>query len=576
MGWKPMRREVGYQFIYLYHKGTVTNMKFHKNLLLGVSLVFLLSVVSGEAIMQLMPPIQEVKVERGHSDIFTITVKNAGDEDVPSMFSALNMDITRDGAPIIADSTFERGFGNWILLDPAQVTIKANEAITLTGTVTVPRDAEGGYYALIRGVFTTTTIPLEAEKSNIKGSGVELQSQAVVAVLLTVPSSHNKAMVYPDTLLLFPKGEDTSAVGFENREKKGWKAILPIKNDGNIHTRVTGNIGLWSEAGTRIESAPLTGGRGYVLPNRIRNFYANGDNVLSDGYYMIRIALQTSENRRMSNSYPFAIYEGKVYPGAVTDQLSELIRASSPGFVLREPFAQKTVTPGGFTYLIVQMVNTRKDTLNLFPRKMEWKLDAIGQASLGSEPELQPRSCTSWIAFPEETIQILPGGTGSYKMKITVPADISGEYYAAIVFDPDRPRPDTPSEFLETRTQLLALSSPKNLSYQIEVDSVTVKKESSEKLVLYRFYFTVRSTGNAHCYAYGNILFEKQVAEGIYGKVGKTLEFGDRQTFLLPGGERKFEIDVPNLEKGKYRLTLATNYKEEAQPIVKTQRFTVN
>ena len=539
------------------------------------ALAFLLFFDWSYAVMQLIPPIQDVNIQRGQKDTFTITVRNVGDEDVPSSFIAYNMDISTDGAPMIADSTYERGFGNWIVLDPAQVTIKANEGITLIGTVTVPRDAEGGYYALIRGGFTTITIPLGAEKTNNKGSGIELQSQAMVAVLLTVPSSRNKAVIYPDTLELYPKGEGGN-VSFETTGKKGWKATLPVRNDGNIHTQVSGYLSFWSESGTRIESAALTGGRGYVLPGKVRNFYANGENVLSDGYYMVRIALQTSDNRRMSNSYPFAIYEGEVYPGAVTDQLAELIRASSAGFVLEEPFLQKTVTPSGSTYLAVQLRNTRSDTLTLFPRKMEWKLDPVGIPVLGVEPGFQPRSCASWMEFPDEKMQILPGGSGSYKVKVSAPADISGEYYAAVIFDPDRPRPDTPSEFLEPRTQLLALSSPKNLNYQIAVDTVTMKKESTKDLTLFRFYFTVRNEGNMHCFAYGDLSFEKQVAEGIYDRFGKAVAFGDRQAFLLPGGERRFEIDIPNIEKGKYRLILATNYKEETQPVVKYQRFTVD
>lgn len=541
----------------------------------GCTFAVLLFPFIASAVMQLMPPIQEINIQRGQRATFTITVRNVGDDDVPSTFLVHNMTMAENGAPMIADSSYERGFADWIVLDPPEAIIKANQGITLTGNVTVPRDAEGGYYAAIKGIFTGTTIPLEAEKVNIKGSAIELQSQALVVVLLTVPSSRNKAVLVPDTLLVFPRGEQTIDVDFTTRGSKGWKVIMPVRNEGNVHTRVSGMVSFWSESGARIESAPLAAGKGYVLPGTIRNFQASGENVLSDGYYMIRIALQTSENRSMANSFPFAVYEGEVYPGAVTDQLAELIRSTSPGFALKEPFLQKKITPGGSTYLAVQLINTRDDTLTLYPRKMEWNLNPVGVPTLGNDPSIQPRSCTPWTEFVDETIQVPPGRNASFKLKLNSPPDIAGEYYSAVVFDPDKPRPDLPAEFMAARTQLLAVSSPKDLTYQAEVDSITMKKESNEDLTLYRFYFTVRNTGNAHCFATGSMSMEKMVAEGIYDQVGKAIDFGDRQTFLLPNGERKFEIDVPNLEKGKYRIILATNYKEETQPLVKYQRIEI-
>ncbi len=539
-------------------------------------IVSLLPVFSVQAVMQLMPPIQEVKVQRGAVGTFTLTVRNVGDEDVPSQFTLHNMDVSQDGAPLIADSSYARGCADWISLDPPEAIIKANEGIAITGTITVPRNAEGGYYAIIKGIFTGTTIPLEGEKVNIKGSAIELQSQAVVTVLLTVPSSRNQAVLVPDTLYVYPKGEDPTDMGFSTRSQKGWKVMMPVRNEGNVHTRVSGMVSIWSESGTRIESAPLAAGKGYIMPGKMRNFYASGENVLSDGYYMIRIGLQTSENRSMSNSFPFAVYEGQVYPGAATEQLSELIRSSSPGFVLKEPFMKKTVAPGGSTYLAVQIMNTRDDTLTLYPRKMEWNLNDVGMPTLGGDRSLQPRSCTSWVEPAENKMQIPPGRSGSFKVKLNAPANISGEYYAAIVFDPGQPRPDLPAEFMAPRTQLLALSSPRDLQYSLAVDSITMKKESNKELTLHRFYFTVHNTGNAHCFATGSLSMEVEAAPGVYKPVGKAIDFGDPQTFLLPGGKRSFEIDVPNLEKGKYRVILATNYKEETQPVVKYQRFSLN
>lgn len=70
----------------------------------GCFLTVFLTPVITSAIMQLMPPVQEVTVQRGYTSEFTITVINNGDEDSPSKFSIHDMDISIDGQPFIADS----------------------------------------------------------------------------------------------------------------------------------------------------------------------------------------------------------------------------------------------------------------------------------------------------------------------------------------------------------------------------------------------------------------------------------------------------------------------------------------
>lgn len=146
----------------------------------------------------------------------------------------------------------------------------------------------------------------------------------------------------------------------------------------------------------------------------------------------------------MSRSFAFAVYEGEAYPGAITDEIAELIKASSPG------------------------------------------------------------------------------RNKSFKLKIQSPEDISGEYYSAVVFDPDRPRQDLPAEFMSGQTRLIALITAKGLDYQVEIDSLRLKKEVASELTLYRFLFSVRNTGNAHCFVAGNMSLEKETTKGVYEPLGQT------------------------------------------------------
>lgn len=237
---------------------------------------------------------------------------------------------------------------------------------------------------------------------------------------------------------------------------------------------------------------------------------------------------------------------------------------------------QKKITSGGSTYLPIQMVNTINDTLILYPRKLEWTLTPIGQPMLGKDNSIQPRSCTEWIEFVEDKVVLPPGRRASVKLKVNAPDNISGEFYTAVVFDEKQQQKDLPAEFMETRTQLIALQTQRGLEYQVKVDSIEIKKETAPDLTLYRFLFKVRNRGNTHCFVAGSMSMEKEVAPGVYKAVGTAKDFGDRQTYLLPDGERIFEIDIPNLESGTYRTILATNYWHEMQPVVKYQKFVLN
>ena len=543
----------------------------------GIVLILsLIPLTPVQAAMQLMPPVQEIEVQRGYPGTFEITVRNTGDEDVPCRFSAHDMDITVEGRPFIADGSYARGCGQWIELEPAECIIKAHESLTLQGTVKVPGSSVGSYYALIKGSFVSIAIPVSDEVGDMAGSGIGVENEAMVALLLTVPSSRNKSIVVPDTLIVYPRGTSAgdshdATLDFGSGSGNGWTLVMAVRNDGNVHTRVSGEASVWNEAGTRVGSAAFRAGKGYVLPGRIRNLTATGDNTLSDGYYMLRVTLQRGEYSSLSSSMAFAVYEGAVYAGASSEGIAELLRASSPGFTLRESFQQQKITPGGSSYMAVQLISTASDTLRLIPRTLEWNVNDMGQPVLGDEVSIQPRSCSDWIEFPEDRITLLPGKRRSFRFKIRSPEDIAGEYYAAIVFDPEQGSRDLPAEFMAARTQLLAVTTPVGLDYEVEVDTVRVVRQSTPDLTLHRFLFGVENVGNVHCFAYGSMGLEREVVSGVYERVGTTQSFGDAQTNILPGGRRVFEIDIPAMERGNYRVILAVNYHDELQPVMKYQ-----
>jgi len=273
----------------------------------------------------------------------------------------------------------------------------------------------------------------------------------------------------------------------------------------------------------------------------------------------------------VTKSFPFAIYEGDVYPGALSDELKELLRVASPSFRLKKPFLTRNVSAGGSSFMAIQMQSVVEDTITLVPRLADWTLGESGGAVLTDQDSVNTRSCRSWLDFTENEFLLLPGRNKSFKLKINTPQEVVGEYYAAIVFDLDSARFDLPDEFMSGRSQLIVLSTTKGIETGINVDSIEIEVLRDPLLTLHRFHFKVHNIGNAHCFVQGRMSLEKEVSKGYYDPVGTPTEFGNPNLYILPDGERSYVVDVPNLEPGKYRTIMGVNYKEGDQPVVKYQ-----
>ncbi len=547
----------------------------HRALVCFLVLLLLLLPSAAQAVVQLIPPVQEVSAQRGRTTTFTITVRNIGDEDVPCTFEAFDMDISEEGLPYISEEGWQRGAGDWITLTVTDTVLPAHGSFELTGDVAIPRDAEGGYYAIVRGDFAGGMIPLEDPKNKLRDSGLQLQSQAMVVVMFNVQSRRSRPQIYPDTLIVHPRGETDAAVVMRDGAAQGWHAVLPVKNDGDIHTQVTGSISFWTEGGLKLESAQLESGRGYVLPDRIRNLEAYGAQPLNDGYYMVRITLQTGEGRSISNSYPFAIYEGEVYPGALTEELSGLIRAASPGFRFGKPLIQQRISPGGASYVVVKLSSSIDDSLVLTADLIDWKLDEGGAPVLTREAGTWPRSCAEWIEMVDEEVVLAPGRNSTFKLRVHAPQDASGDYFTGLVFNRKGVEEGEAMEFTAPRTQLIAVTSPKGRTEEVKVDTVLVEEYDYNNTPYHRFRFVVDNVGNGLVFAKGNVSLERKMAEGVFKPWGRKTEFGYRDAYVLPAGGRRFEVYFPVLDPGEYRAIVAVQFSEDEQPLVKYQRITI-
>jgi hypothetical protein len=548
---------------------------------IAVTALLLALAAAAAANVQLMPPVHHVECLRGRSTSVEFTLTNTGDEPEMARFAAYDLDMLPDGAPFPADSgAYDHGCSRWLTVEPAEQVIPPHEQIKVTVTIDVPQDAAGGYYAMFKGFFGATGIDVQDSGGKMQDGGIQIASQAAGFIMLTVPSGRIRAEIATDTLIVLPSGEqkvdevvDHDLLTLADQDQ-GWKVVLPIRNTGQVHAQVNGSVSFWTEAGQRLASEPLLAGKGYVLPDRTRNFLAYGKQSLKDGYYMIRLQLSMDDGRRISNQFPFAVIEGDVHPGELTEELASLLKSATPGFRIRQSFQQRTLAPGGKTFLAARLQSTSEDTLRLRARVLDWTIGEDGVPVFAPESLDHGRSCRDWIALDSEEVVLYPRRGRSLKMMVQAPEEFEGEYYACLVFDRMDTKPTLAPELLQGRTQLISLASPKGVQYGVEMDTLRIREEETEAdLTVHSFSFRARNTGNAFCQVEGGLQIEKEVATGVWEPVGSPTEFGGEQTTMLPNGERPFKVFVPNLEEGHYRATLSMVYEDKRNPYVKRQLF---
>ncbi len=540
---------------------------------LSTLVLFTLLLAAGlaQASIVLSPPVQEIPVYRGKQATFTITAINDGDETESIQFLVKNMDITEEGRPYASDSTYDRGCADWITLDPVEAVVGPMQRVEITGTVEAPRDAQGAYYAMFLVNVNERQIDLEDG-----GAGFKILSQAGTVLMPVVQSGRNEAVLYPDTLIVYPNGQEAELQNNVLAETAGWEVLLGIRNEGLVHTTARGDFTLWSSAGVRLETVPLESGQGYILPGRTRNFRASGGGSLVDGYYLMSFNLRTREGRTITENLPFSIREGKVRFNETAEGTEALLKAAMPRFRLREKILQRNLSPGGDSYLAINLQNVSNDTIKLHPELLEWFIDPSGYSKFSNVLPPHNRSCTDWIEILDTDIVLLPKRSTSVKAKVHTPEDaVDGEFYGAITFIPEGVDPELLDQFRGIRTQLMILKGPDAGKVAVEIDSVYIETRTDGEEDYCDFSFIVHNSGSRYCYADGNIVIEKEVAPGVYDLFTDTPVFGGHEAVIMPNSDRAFRLSLPGIPSGKYRAVVRVAYDSEEPTYLKARVFTL-
>ena len=518
----------------------------------------------------IIPLMQEIDVNRGGKTRFQLQIANRGTDSLAFTMGAYDLSISEDGIPTANPQKTERSCVDWITFTPATFELAADEVQVVEGLVHAPIDAEGGYFSFIAAEFRLPLPPFSFEDQQKTKAQIELSQGVSSTLLITVRSSKNTVQLEPDSLVLSSGHGSTSEMmlGLPASGKISvWQAALMVANTGTIHTIATGEISLWTENARLVERAPLTAGRGFVLPGKKRVFRAEGTRPLADGVYLAKVQIRTKQGRLVQGNFPYSILNGEAHPGAASEAVRALLKASSPSFSLSNRMLDYKITPGGKRTQGISLKNYGRDTLAVRARVVTWSLDDSGRVVLRPDPDILVRPCVSWLQISPNPILIPPNLSSAVKVTVTAPPELDGEYYAAVVFQSSEADEQLPTEFELPRTLMITVSSAQALEYKAEIESFHCNPVSRLMRV---FVVNALNTGNVHCFASGKL----EIYDLKFNLLFEPIRFGGPNDYILPDRVRGYAVPCPGtLEPGTYEAVVMLDYHDGATPAVSKIRF---
>jgi hypothetical protein len=535
-------------------------------------LVFqLLPVSPGFGQVSIVPLMQEVAVNRGGKTRFQLQVANRSPAPLTLTMHVYSLDISEEGVPLPVHEELPTSCKAWITFTPAAFELAAGQVQVVEGLLEAPTDAVGGYYGFITCEFdmpVETVVFGEGDKSKAE---IELGRAVSSSLLVTVRSSMNTVELEPDSLDLF-SGKGPQSAKFENSPAadspgRVWQVVLPVTNKGNVHTKATGEVSIWTENARLVERAPMLAGRGYLLPAKRRLYRAEGTKALADGLYLVRIQMRTREGKLLQGSFPYSIVGGKSIPGAASAGIRALLEASAPRFSLSTRQLDYKITGGGTRTRGLMLTNHTSDTLSVYPRLTTWTLDDSGKVIIDPPLSEHIRSCAPWIAVSPNPISIAPQRSASALVTVVAPQEIDGEYYACVTFETSEVGGHLPSELQLARSALIMVSSSSKPLYEVAVKSFDYRPVSP---MMRAFVVNVVNTGNVHCYASGRV----EIYDSEWKQAVEPATFGGEYDYVLPGKVRGYVVPCPgSLKPGNYEAVVQVECAEEVRPVISKTAF---
>ena len=488
---------------------------------------------------------------------FHVTISNTGKFPLSCEMGTSAMKVETGGFPVEVKEA-PRSCKKWVTLTPRKFTLNPREGKRVLCDLRVPRDAKGGYYAIVYCQGT----PIGTEKE-VKGepgvkAGIRFSYRMIAAFLLTIPGRDVKAAIEAGQPFI-QKREGT----------QGYIVKVPVRNRGNIHARLEGVIELKSCSGQLIERILLTAGRGFMIPQHERLFTAKAGINLADGTYITEVNLRIEgSSRHMRSIFPFYIKEGRPTVGEPTDELLAQLKKKSAGFVISCPKIDFQMPPGGRRTKAVEVRNLTDESLRLNCKVREWYRSPEGEDLIVREVPPHGRSAAGMLLISGKDFKILARSKKRVPVTIALPRDASGEYYAVIVFDRPETELENSPEALLRRSLLVQVYSTKKLQQKLKLQDFTAMCKPTGAL---EFKISCRNTGQ--------VGITPEIGISIKDSNGKEVDKIQpkiHNVFIQAGTERLIQFEWRQvLDPGHYNAELALRFSSDQPPIAQRAEFYV-
>lgn len=530
---------------------------------------FLLSAFSTvEAKVSILPRLQEIEGVRGQRRPFDLRLANHGEEPLHFEMKARALGIGPEGVPFVQPDSVGSNCAGWITFDPQEFTVGPDEKRFVKCSLSIPKDANGGYGAFIAAEYRIQQKEFTFDIDGAHETTFDIGMAAASMLLVSVRGSSNKVALVPEPFEI-DSGQNSGAQSFleKSGEDFAWTLELPVRNDGNLHTVVKGEVRIYQPGPRIVDSSELESGLGYIMGGGRRILLGRGSRTLEDGTYLARITLHQRAGRPIQGMFPFHVLAGDATFGEPNEEIKEIIEGLSPKLGLSQSLLSFTVSPRARRRGGVRITNHTADSLVVYPKVSTWALDASGEVTF-DVPGVQTRSCADWISVQPDSLVIPPRKAITARVTLSAPEDLVGEYVAAVSFlEKGLVTRMISSEMRLPRTLMVLARDQRSEKHGAVISEVATTPVGP----LNRFVdVEVGNTGNVHCYAEGKVT----VLDRDWNILIDAVEFGAENAIILPGKTRRFRIACPGaLDTGRYKVVVQVRYTEGAEEIVREHWF---
>lgn len=506
--------------------------------------------------MAVSPIIIETRAHPGGVRTFAVNITSTGKHPLECTVRVSAMAVHPGGLPVEVEEA-PRSCKDWITVKPDKFTLKPKEGKRLVCQVRVPKEAGGGYYAIIscHGVPQDRAAP-EAARRGL-GAGIRFTHRALVPVMLTIPAPRMRAII-----------DAAKPVITADKGGRSYTLNLPVRNRGNIHTRMGGTVEVRSEAEQLIEKFELAAGRGFLLPMHERLFKSKLRVSLPDGVYLAKIRLEAKGAAPMLNAFGFYIKDARPTVAELTEELKAKLMKQSAGFTVTPSQMLVALRPGASRMQAFELVNLTRKAIELRVSLVEWYRTPDGRDLAATAKPLHGRSGREWITLRDKQVKLRPLSRQRVPVTVKLPKSAEGEAYAAVTFDRDDVQLDASPAGRARRGAMLRLWAEGTGTESANVTAFEATRKPNGTLVL-----SVRFKNTGSLSIRPDPRFSVEDVDGR--TVGKPMP-STPPSAVQAGGEGIVTAEWPRvLDPGSYTAELTFRFSPKEPPIMSRTKFTV-